>query len=92
MMKIENKSGKIIGIDGKAFMPGETGEIPDSYQNNPVISMLANDPDLTVKPVSTDTTSQGTTPQDTASQDATSQETTPQTKAAKSADKADGKS
>ena len=36
--------------------------------------MLANDPDLTVKPVSTDTTSQGTTPQDTVSQDATSQE------------------
>ena len=87
MMKIENKSGKIIGIDGKAILPGETGGIPDSYQNNPVITMLANDPDLTVKPADTDTTSQGATPQDT-----TSQETTPQTKAAKAADKADGKS
>ena len=89
MMKIENKSGKIIGIDGKAILPGETGEIPDSYKNNPVIAMLANDPDLTVKPADTDTTSQGTTPQDT-----TSQETTAQAKAAKTAaqDKADGKS
>ena len=77
MMKIENKSGKIIGIDGKAILPGETGGIPDSYQNNPVITILANDPDLTVKPVSTD---------------ATSQETTAQAKAAKAADKADGKS
>ena len=87
MMKIENKSGKIIGIDGKAILPGETGVLPDIYQNNPVITMLANDPDLTVKPADTDTTSQGATPQDT-----TSQETTPQTKAAKAADKADGKS
>ena len=78
-MKIENKSGKIIGIDGKAILPGETGGIPDSYQNNPVITMLANDPDLTVKPADTDTTSQ---------------ETTAQAKAAKTTaqDKADGKS
>ena len=44
MMKIENKSGKIIGIDGKAILPGETGEIPDSYKNNPVIAMLATIP------------------------------------------------
>lgn len=87
-MKIENKSGKIIGIDGKAILPGETGEISDSYKDNPVITILANDPDLTVKPANTDTTSQET------SSETASQETASQTKAAKTAaqDKADGKS
>lgn len=36
-MKITNKSNKIIGMTGLSILPGETGECPAGYENNPVI-------------------------------------------------------
>ena len=48
-MTITNKSGKVIGIDGKAILPGETGAIPDSYKTNGILEMLSKDPDLTIE-------------------------------------------
>ena len=48
-MTIINKSGKIIGVDGRAILPGETGTIPDSYKTNGILEMLSKDPDLTIE-------------------------------------------
>ncbi|NCE74547.1 hypothetical protein D1157_05955 [Anaerotruncus sp. X29] len=48
-MTITNKSGKVIGIDGKAILPGETGAILDSYKTNGILEMLSKDPDLTIE-------------------------------------------
>lgn len=48
-MTIINKSGKIIGIDGRAILPGETGAIPGSYKANGILEMLSKDPDLTIE-------------------------------------------
>ncbi len=48
-MTITNKSGKIIGIDGRAILPGEIGTIPDSYKTNGILGVLARDPDLTIE-------------------------------------------
>ena len=48
-MTIINKSGKIIGVDGRAILPGETGVIPDSYKTNGILEMLSKDPDLTIE-------------------------------------------
>lgn len=36
-MKITNKSKKIIGMNGLSILPGETGECPKGYEDNPVI-------------------------------------------------------
>lgn len=50
-MTITNKSGKIIGIAGRAILPGETGSVPDSYKTNGILEMLSKDPDLTIEQV-----------------------------------------
>ena len=37
---ITNKSGKIIHLGSMMLLPGESGELPKAYENNPVVSFL----------------------------------------------------
>lgn len=37
---ITNKSGKIIHLGSMMLLPGESGELPKVYENNPVVSFL----------------------------------------------------
>lgn len=37
---ITNKSGKIIHLGSMILLPGESGELPKAYENNPVVSFL----------------------------------------------------
>lgn len=37
---ITNKSGKIIHLGSMMMLPGESGELPKAYENNPVVSFL----------------------------------------------------
>ena len=42
-MKIENISnGKIIGVGDVSVLPGETKEIPEVYENSPVLDIYMN--------------------------------------------------
>ena len=40
MPKITNKSGKIIHLGSMMLLPGESGELPKAYENNPIVSFL----------------------------------------------------
>lgn len=37
---ITNKSGKIIHLGSMMLLPGESGELPKAYENNPIVSFL----------------------------------------------------
>lgn len=37
---ITNKSGKIIHLGSMMLLPGESGERPKAYENNPIVSFL----------------------------------------------------
>lgn len=36
-MKFENTSNKIIGIGGVTVLPGDTKEIPEAFEKNPIL-------------------------------------------------------
>lgn len=37
---ITNKSGKIIHLGSMMLLPGESGELPKAYENNPIVFFL----------------------------------------------------
>ena len=37
---ITNKSGKSIHLGSMMLLPGESGELPKAYENNPIVSFL----------------------------------------------------
>lgn len=40
-MKITNTGNKIVNIDAKSILPGESMDIADTFSSNPVLALLA---------------------------------------------------
>ncbi len=47
-MVVINRSSKIIGIKETSILPGEAGEVPAGYENNPIIRKYIADGTLSM--------------------------------------------